>query len=160
MKKKLCVLALTVIIVFTLSGCMMAFMTAFSVYDALVPDEQQYVSVVRNNWGFSLPIEGGCEQLYYDSENHPRGEGLRYCVLRYEDETVLDKYREWTTEDGLGYYLDSYLDLVPEAFEALGVPEEYRLNLEQCQWWYYREGQDEILLFRSGAILYVVESFF
>lgn len=159
MKKKLCALVLAVLIAISLSGCVTC-LTAISVYDALVPDELQYANVVETNWGIKLPTDGNCERLYYDSEHHPRGEGLRYGVLRYEDETVLDDYREWTTEDGPGYYLDSYLDLVTEAFDALSVPEEYRLDAETCQWWYHRDGQDEIILFRSENILYVIESFF
>ncbi len=161
MKKRICALFLAVFIMLSLTGCVSIF-TAFAVYDAIVPDEQQYAAVVKANWGLDLPQ--GYERLYYNSEQHPRGEGPRYCVLSYEDESVLDNFRDWTTEDGATTYCDSYSELVEETVSFLEVPEEYRVNCDECVWWYCRatdeDTRDELLMLRDGNLLYIVEGFY
>ncbi len=161
MKKKLCVLILALLIVISLSGCV-TFMTAVSVYDAIVSDEQQYATVLKANWGITLP--SGFERLYYESEEHPRGEGPRYCVLKYEDDSSLEDFRNWTTEDGTTTYCDSYSELVAETVEFLNVPEEFWLEFDQCVWWYCRatdeDTRDELLMLRNGPVLYIVEGFY
>lgn len=161
MKKRICALFLAVFIMLSLTGCVSIF-TAFAVYDAIVPDEQQYAAVVKANWGLDLPQ--GYERLYYNSEQHPRGEGPRYCVLSYEDESVLDNFRDWTTEDGATSYHGSYTELVEEAIEVLFVPEEYHPDYEAAVWWYYHardeDMRDEILMLRNGEMLYIIEGFY
>lgn len=162
MKKRICAIFFSAaILLLSLSGCV-SVVTAIAVYDAIVPDAQQYASVMKANWGITLP--SGFERLYYESEEHPRGEGPRYCVLSYADGSVLDDFRDWTTEDGATTYCDSYGELVEETVTFLEVPEEYRVNVDECVRWYCRatdeDTRDELLMLRDGALLYIVEGFY
>ena len=161
MKKKLCALVLSVLMAIPLSGCV-SFMAASVVYHAIVPDDQEYAMVVKANWGIALP--SGFELLFYESEEHPRGEGPRYCVLRYTDGAVLDQFREWKEMVGPTTYRGSYTELVEETIEELSIPEEFHPDYEQAVWWYCRatdeDPRDEILMLRNGAILYIIEGFY
>lgn len=161
MKKKLCALFLAVLIAIPLSGCV-SFITASVVYHAILPDDQEYAAVVRANWGITLPA--GFEQIFYSSEQHPRGEGPRYCVLQYEDEAQLDGFREWTAEIGATTYCSSYAELVEKTLEGLSVPEEHHPDYEHAVWWYCRatdkDTRDELLMLRNGTMLYIIEGFY
>ena len=159
MKKKLCALLLAVLILFSLSGCA-TLLTATAVYDALVPDEQQYAAVLRRNWNISLPE--GFELIYYGEIPSPHGDGLRYALLRYNDPSVLDDFRTWTGEEGTTYFFSSYPELVEEAIDYLSVPEKFHPDYENPLWWYTHKADsawDEILMLRSGDLLYIIQSF-
>lgn len=161
MKKRIVVLVLSLLMMISLTGCLGIF-TATVVYDALGPG-RTYASALKRNWGLRLPA--GYEEVYYISEPHPRGEGPRYCILRYEDEGALDEFRPWTTEDGATTYYDSYLDFIEEALNDLEVPTEFYPDCARCEWWYCRQpesedSRDEMLILRSGGMLYIVEGFY
>ena len=166
MKKKLCALLLAVIMLFSLSGCVTFLtaatvgLTAITVYDAMVPDEQQYAAVLRRNWDISLPE--GFELIYSEETPSPHGDGLRYALLRYNDSSVLDDFRVWNGEEGATYFFNSYTELVEEAIDYLSVPEEFHPNYENLLWWYTNKEEtpwDEILMLRDGDLLYIIQSF-
>lgn len=161
MKKKLCALVLAVLMAISLSGCV-SLIAASVVYHAILSDDQEYAVVVKANWDISLP--SGFELLFYESEEHPRGEGPRYCVLRYTDETALDEFREWTEVVGPTTYCDSYMELVEETIDKLSISEEFHPDYEQAVWWYCNatdeDSRDEILMLRNGSILYIIEGFY
>ena len=157
MKKKLCALVLAVLVAIPLSGCV-SFIAASVVYHAILSDDQEYAAVVKANWDISLP--SGFELLFYESEEHPRGEGPRYGVLKYEDEAVLDQFMEWTKIEGSTWYFD----FVEETIESLSVPEEYHPDYEQTVWWYSHatdeDPRDEILMLRNGSTVDIIEGFY
>ena len=166
MKKKLCALLLAVLMVIPLSGCVIAMtattvvLTATVVYDALVPDEQQYARVLRNNWDISLPE--GFELICCEEIPGPHGDGLRYALLRYNEPSVLDDFRAWTGEEGTTYFFSSYTRLVEEAIDYLSVQEEFHPDYENLLWWYTHKADtpwDEILMLRDGDLLYIIQSF-
>ena len=156
MEKKLFLLLMTGMMVIFLNGC--GLLTAVAVISSF----QTYESVMELNWGIDLP--DGYEELYYESEPHPRGEGPRYCVLSYADEAALDGFRDWTAVEGPTTYCDSYSELVEETIAHLEVPEEYYPDYANCFWWYQRSTdgdiRDELLMLRKGNILYIIEGFY
>ena len=171
MKKKICSVIAVVLLTLAgffavgpllfLGGCS-AVLAGTAVYDALTPDEQQYARVLKNNWGISLPE--GFELICSESIPSPHGDGMRYALLRYEDPSVLDGFRQWSAEEGKTFHSGNYIGLVEDAIEYLSVPEEFHPNYENALWWYTRtvnkDPRDEILMLRDGDLLYIIQSIF
>lgn len=165
MKTKLCALLLAVVMLVPLSGCKRAaaLLTATAVlaaYDAALPDAQRYATVLERNWEISLPK--GFELICSEEIPSPHGDGYRYAVLRYEDSSVLDDFQAWTGKEGATYSFDSYTELTEQAIDALSIPGEFHPTYGEHQWFYTCRAKtpwDEILMIRSGDLLYIIQSF-
>jgi len=88
------------------------------------------------------------------------GDGLRYHILEFKNEGALDDYVSWTTRDDPTRYADSMAEGAEQFLDDMDVPEAYRPDYKACVRWYCCDRLDEILLFRNGNTLYVIESFF
>lgn len=165
MKTKLCALLLSVLMLGSLSGCkqvavVMTVAAVVAAYDVVLPDAQQYASVLKRNWDISLPK--GFELVYSGEIPSPHGDGLRYAVLYYLNPSMLDEFQIWSREDGTTYYHNSYTGLVEDAIDYLSVPEEFHPSYGEQLWFYANSAddpRDEILMLRNGDLLYIIQSF-
>lgn len=121
-----------------------------------------YSEVLRANWGFSLPGQARCAEVYEkDSGDSFHGDGIRYHVFSYRDRNPVDGMLAWSETEKKTIFDGSYQKAATKWLDKIGVPEEQRPDYAGCAFWYKaQEDNSEILVFRNQAEnrLYIVES--
>ncbi len=124
---------------------------------------EDYSLILMANWGFTLPHEAGCTQLYeQDQGGSPHGDGLRYHVFGCEDPSHIEELFDWADTQAPTIYAGSYAAAAESWLDELGVPSAQRPAYDACLYWYQpRQDSSELLIFwdRAAGRLYIAESF-
>ena len=68
-----------------------------------------YSHILRLNWNLILPSDSGCSEIYSDDSGPSfHGDGIRYHVFNYEDETAIDTMVDWQLTEGKTRFLMNY----------------------------------------------------
>lgn len=122
-----------------------------------------YGTVLRLNWGLSLPSSSHYTEIYEaDSGPSFHGDGIRYHVFSYTKEKPIEKMISWQSEEQKTKWHSSYSKAVSAWLDQLAVPEDQLPDFTQCSYWYHsKEDFSEIILLweKEQERLYVVESF-
>ena len=122
-----------------------------------------YSSVMKKNWGISLPTKALCKEIYEkDTGASFHGDGIRYHVFSYEYEDYIDLMFAWRHQEDATIFHASYSEAAEEWLEEISVPEEYYPDYEKCLYWYKaQDDNSELVIFWSTEEnrLYILESF-
>lgn len=122
-----------------------------------------YSSVLKINWGFSLPRESHYSDIYNQrSDATFTGDGIRYHVFSCEDIDPINKLFAWQSEEQDTIYHSSYTAACDEWLSKINVPVQARPDYENCLYWYQsQEDNSEIIIFgdEDQSKLYVIELF-
>lgn len=122
-----------------------------------------YSSVMKTNWGISLPIKALWKEIYEkDTGASFHGDGIRYHVFSYEYEDYIDLMFAWRHQEDATIFHASYSEAAEEWLEEISVPEEYHPDYEKCFYWYKaQDDNSELIIFwdNDKNWLYVLESF-
>lgn len=122
-----------------------------------------YSSVLKTNWGISLPIKALCKEIYEkDNGASFHGDGIRYHVFSYEYEDYIDLMFAWRHQEDATIFHASYSEAAEEWLEEISVPEEYYPDYGECFYWYKaQDDNSELIIFwdNDKNWLYVLESF-
>ncbi len=117
--------------------------------------KDSYLTVIEHNWKFVIPEQANCEQIYVEQVSNIMGDGTRYHVFSYKEETYIANMCEWQN------YQESYEQIFEKWLTRLDVPTEERPNYEVCKF-YQQGGEFEGLIIcwnEESDTLYVGESF-
>ena len=122
-----------------------------------------YSTVLKANWGFSLPAGARWTQVYSaDSGASFHGDGLRYHVFSYKYEDPVEGMFAWSPVELETIYCASSGEAAGAWLAELDVPEEWYPDFAACAVQYRsKEDNSEIILFFDNHVnrLYIVESF-
>ena len=122
-----------------------------------------YSHILRLNWNLILPSDSGCSGIYSDDSGPSfHGDGIRYHVFNYEDETAIDTMVDWQLTEGKTRFRMNYSEAVAEWLDSINVPDDWRPEYEDCSFWYQQKyGGDEMIILqdKNQKNLYVAESF-
>lgn len=122
-----------------------------------------YSHILRLNWNLILPSDSGCSEIYSDDSGPSfHGDGIRYHVFNYEDETAIDTMVDWQLTEGKTRFRMNYSEAVAEWLDSINVPDDWRPEYEDCFFWYQQkyDGDEMIILQdKNQKNLYVAESF-
>lgn len=132
------------------------------VKERLIPS---YSYIMDMNWNISLPVEAWCTEIYEkDSGSSFHGDGTRYHVFSYRNESSIDLMFEWSANsEEETIFHSSVLEAATAWLDEIEVPETERPNYEECFVWYTsKEDHSEVVFFWNPEVdrIYVVESFF
>lgn len=120
-----------------------------------------YFDLLQANWGLNIPDRTSYTELYGKSTPSSHGDGPRFHVFQYEQETPISTLVDWQYDHPpipvLGISVQSIM-------EELEVPEQYRpRDLTSCAWWYTSKVQETnhlwLLLDDQEGRLYAAEFF-
>ena len=118
-------------------------------------DKDSYLTVIEKNWKFVIPKQANCKQVYVEQVSNIMGDGNRYHIFTYEEETYIVNMCEWQN------YQEIYEQICETWLTRLEVPSEKRPIYEICK--FYQQGGDgEGLIIcwnEENDTLYVCESF-
>ncbi|MBQ9459609.1 MAG: hypothetical protein IJU66_06710 [Oscillospiraceae bacterium] len=121
-----------------------------------------YGAALHLNWGFELPREGSCQEVFHaDSSDGFHGDGLR-CHIYACAGTRLGSMYGWLAEDRETIFHDSMSGAAEDWLEQLNVPAEWRPRCDDCLYWYQKqEDNSELLVFwdEGRETLCILESF-
>ena len=84
-----------------------------------------YSHILRLNWNLILPSDSGCSEIYSDDSGPSfHGDGIRYHVFNYENETAIDTMVDWQLTEGKTRFRMDYSETVVEWLDIL----MFRLN--------------------------------
>lgn len=122
-----------------------------------------YSHILRLNLNLILPSDSGCSEIYSDDSGPSfHGDGIRYHVFNYEDETAIDTMVDWQLTEGKTRFRMNYSEAVAEWLDSINVPDDRRPEYEDCSFWYQQKyGGDEMIILqdKNQKNLYVAESF-
>ena len=122
-----------------------------------------YATVLKINWGFSLPARAVCTEIYSaDTGASFTGDGLRYHVFSYRYEDPIDSMFAWSPLQLETIFFASYQEAAETWLSDLAVPSEYYPDYSQCVYWYSSQSDtSEIIIFWDNGQdkLYILESF-
>ena len=112
-----------------------------------------YSTVLKLNWGFSLPLRAGYAEVYTaHTPSGIHGDGIRYHLFSYKREQHIESMLAWTAEEGTTRSRDTYREAAEEWLDELDVPAEFRPDYENCVYWYeIQSGNCEIIVFWDKA---------
>lgn len=115
-----------------------------------------YSSTLKANWGFSLPTDSHCQEIYStDSGDSFLGDGIRYHVFTYKENAPVKAMFDWQTNGRCSAKVEGWLD-------DIHVPSGERPDYASCVYWYQSQddGSELIVLWdESRQKLYTAESF-
>lgn len=122
-----------------------------------------YSSVLKANWGFSLPLTAGYSETFSEeTEASFHGDGIRYHIFSCKYKRPVSNMFDWQLTEADTRCCESYSEAVGEWLSELQVPEEEYPDMAECLWWYQsqQDGSEILMLWNEGAgKLYIVESF-
>lgn len=122
-----------------------------------------YSSCMQANWGFSLPADAHCSQVYQKDEGPSfHGDGIRYHIFSVKEAQAIEEMLVWQSEEGFTRYDGSYAEAANKWLNKIDVPSEERPNYTECAYWYEtKDDNSEIILFwdKTQCKLYIVEFF-
>ena len=147
-----------------------------------------YSSTLKANWGFSLPADSHCQEIYStDSGDSFLGDGIRYHVFTYKENAPVKAMFDWQTDenetsnngangsgnidDGNNGNDNNHNDSnyggrcsakVEGWLDDIHVPSGERPDYASCVYWYQSQddGSELIVLWdESRKKLYTAESF-
>lgn len=125
--------------------------------------EASYFPVIEANWGVVFPEEAQWDSVYQcDSGPSFHGDGWRYHVYTYAQETPVAALFSWSEETGEALFSKTYRDASEDWLNQLEVPSALRPDYASCLTWYTSKGDlSQILVFwNAGAqTIYIVENF-
>ena len=126
-----------------------------SLFGCNVSNKDSYLTVIEKNWKFVIPKQANCKQIYVEQVSNIMGDGNRYHIFTYEEETYIVNMCEWQN------YQEIYEQICETWLTRLEVPSEKRPIYEICK--FYQQGGDgEGLIIcwnEENDTLYVCESF-
>ena len=119
MKKQRNVMLLcAVVLLFLFSGCMRRI---------------SFAETLKANWDLTIP--SGYTILYEtDTGASFHGDGVRYDVLEYEDDSALEDLVDWREEQLPTRYADSETQAAAECLKRLDVPAEWEIPDGDCRY--------------------------
>lgn len=122
-----------------------------------------YSKTLSLNWGISLPAEAHYSEIYgKKSDTGFHGDGVRYHIFSYKEESTVNDMLFWQSEESETEYCDCYSNAVDGWLDKIDVPSEERPNYEKCLYWYkaQEDGSEIIVLCdKNKSVLYIAESF-
>ena len=118
-------------------------------------NKDRYLTVIEHNWKFVIPTQANCRQTYVKQESSIMGDGHRYHVFAYEEETYIEAMCEWEN------YQDTYEQICEVWLNFIDVPAEKRPIYEVCKF-YQQGGEGEGIIIgwnEDNDMLYICESF-
>ena len=120
-KSKFVILSVIFILVISICG--------FFIYN-FIKENNTYSNIIKSNWNIELPSE--YIEIYSDDSGESfLGDGERYHVFKYEDNSNIDKVLDWKTGKN-----DSIESNVKRIISSLDIPSEYSPTFEN-QYKYY-----------------------
>lgn len=127
----------------------------------LSAESQDYTDCINENWGIAFPEEAGFTMVYEMDEGPSfHGDGLRYHVFEYEEQTHIESMLLWNDNDDK--MASGYAETIRRWLDSLKVPVEQRPDYADCKYTYMSEDKwDEILLLWDAEEkrIYAAESF-
>ncbi len=127
----------------------------FSLVGCNFLEKDSYLITIEKNWKFVIPQQAKCKQIYVEQVSNIMGDGNRYHVFTYEEETYIAKMCEWQN------YQETYEQICETWLTGLAVPAEKRPVYEICKF-YQQGGEYEGLIIcwsEESDTLYICESF-
>ena len=122
-----------------------------------------YNTTLEVNWEITIPSEAQYSEIYRkDSGSSFHGDGIRYHVFSYEDQSYISAMLDWESEEQETIFYANYSDAVNGLLDAIEVPSEYRPYCSDCLFWYESQADNSeiiILWDKGNSTIYVVESF-
>lgn len=88
--------------------------------------------LLERNWNIDLPSD--IEEIYYiDSGDSFHGDGYRYSIFSCKKPEVI-----WERENTVF----NYKEFLDDVYKELPVPEEKKVNLFECSYYYYQIAED------------------
>lgn len=118
-----------------------------------------YAETLQANWDLTIP--SGYEILYEtDTGASFHGDGVRYAVLEYEDDSDLTDLVDWQEEPLSTQDADGETTAAEELLEPLDVPPEWDIPGGDCRCCRITKNFSEMLLFwdPSDQRLYIVQN--
>jgi len=151
------------IAIYLLAGIVLTVILPFTVW-AILHDSPDLADTLEANWQIVLADDAGWEEVYRaDSGASFHGDGIRYHVIVYNDESKIINMADWTTHEGTTRWYNTYRE---SADAWLGD-----INVDVAQYpqyddsvYYYQQKSDgsEIIMFWNADEdkVYVVQSFY
>lgn len=143
-KQRYAILLCAAVLLFLLSGCLRPI---------------SYAETLKANWDLTIP--SGYTILYEtDTGASFHGDGVRYDVLEYEDDSVLEDLADWREEQLPTRYADSETQAAEECLSRLDVPAEWEIPDGDCRYDCIIKDNCEMLLFwhTPDRRLYIVQN--
>lgn len=118
-----------------------------------------YAETLKANWNFMIP--SGYTILYEtDTGASFHGDGVRYDVLEYGDDSALEDLVDWRQEQLPTQYADSETQAAEECMEQLDIPPEWEIPDGDCRYYCITKDFSEMLLFwhTPDRRLYIVQN--
>lgn len=119
-----------------------------------------FSQLLETNWGVVLP-GGYTERFEADTGASFHGDGVRYHVLEYADDTALSEAFPWRSEAAPTLLYSSEREAAAAMLDRLEIPQEFQLPAADCMYdAVSRDDNSELLLFWHvpDGMLYVVEN--
>lgn len=138
--------------------CLISFLTlcmSASFVGCNFSSQDSYLIAIEKNWNFVIPEQANCKQIYVEQVSNIMGDGERYHVFTYEEETYIASMCEWQN------YQEPYEQVCEAWLARLNVPTEKRPIYETCK--FYQQGGADVGLIicwnEGNDTIYVYESF-
>lgn len=122
-----------------------------------------YSNILKANWNIEFPENAKIDEVYSsDSESSFHGDGIRYHIFSYEEETSIEDMFDWTNEEHSTLFYSSYNECVNNWLEQINVSKENFPKFSNCKFWYRKKDDNSEIIILLDDIenkLYVVESF-
>lgn len=122
-----------------------------------------YASVIKSNWGISLPIKAVLSETYEkDSGSSFHGDGVRYHIFSYKYEDYIDLMFAWTPNEHKTNFYPTTREATEAWLDEIDVPAEERPDYEKCySWSKSQDDNSEIIFLWDNKLnkLYIIENF-
>lgn len=149
MKKRALAIATVLIVILTGIGILKLF--------------PSYASVIKSNWGISLPIKAVLTETYEkDSGASFHGDGVRYHVFSYKYEDYIDLMFAWTPNEHKTNFYPTSREAAEAWLDEIDVPADERPDYSKCYSWSKSQADNsEIIVFWDSESnkLYIIENF-
>lgn len=122
-----------------------------------IKENNNYTNIIKSNWQIELP--SGYKVIYScDSGDSFLGDGQRYHVFEYKENSNIDKTLNWKSDKDINIESDVF-----KIISSLDTPDEYLPKFEEHYKYYYQTesygSKLYIILSENKDIIYIIENF-
>ena len=148
---------------YILAGVVLAVMLPFTVLFVL-NDSPDFADTLEANWQIVLADNAGWVEVYRaDSGASFHGDGIRYHVITYDDESKIANMVDWTTHEGTTRWHNTYRESADAWLGEINADEEQYPQYDDSVYYYQQKSDgSEIIMFwnEDEDKVYIVESFY